>query len=47
MPFGEIFDLQALGADCADDGQWEFLFVAQPLQIDGGIGSPINPIAVK
>lgn len=47
MPFGEIFDLQALGADCAADGVWEFLFVAQPLEIAGGIGSPINPIAVK
>ena len=47
MPFGEIFDLQALGADCAEDGQWDFLFVAQPLEITGGIGSPINPIAVK
>jgi kynurenine formamidase len=47
MPFGEIFDLQALGADCAEDGQWDFLFVAQPLEIAGGIGSPINPVAVK
>ena len=28
------------------DVQWEFLFVAAPLRIAGGTGSPLNPIAI-
>ena len=26
--------------------RWEFLFVAAPLRIAGGTGSPLNPIAI-
>jgi kynurenine formamidase len=44
---GEIFDLEALAADCAADGVYEFLFVAPPLPITGAVGSPINPQAIK
>ena len=44
---GEMFDLEALGADCAADGIYEFLFVAPPLLVTGGVGSPINPQAIK
>jgi kynurenine formamidase len=44
---GEIFDLEALAADCAEDGRYEFLFVAPPLPITGAVGSPINPYAIK
>jgi kynurenine formamidase len=44
---GEIFDLEALADDCAADGRYEFLFSAPPLPITGGVGSPVNPIAVK
>jgi kynurenine formamidase len=47
MPFGEIFWLEALAADCAADGVFEFLLAAPPLRVTGGIGSPINPLAVK
>jgi kynurenine formamidase len=32
--------------ELATAGQKEFLFIAAPLAIDGGSGSPINPIAV-
>ena len=31
---------------CASAGRWDFLFVAAPLRISGGTGSPINPIAI-
>jgi kynurenine formamidase len=44
---GEIFDLEALAADCAADGVYEFLFSGPPLPITGGVGSPVNPIAIK
>jgi kynurenine formamidase len=47
MPFGEMFDLEALAADCARDGVWTFLLAAPPLGVTGGIGSPVNPLAVK
>ncbi len=44
---GEIFDLDPLAADCAQDGVYEFFFVAPPLPITGAVGSPINPQAIK
>lgn len=44
---GEILDLEPLGEDCANDGVYEFMFVAPPLIVTGGVGSPINPQAVK
>ena len=47
LTLGEMFDLEALAADCARDGVWEFLFTAPPLKVTGGVGSPLNPLAVK
>ena len=38
----EFLDLEALAAARA----YEFLFVATPLRLDGGIGSPIVPLAI-
>jgi kynurenine formamidase len=31
---------------CERIGRWDFLFMAAPLRITGGTGSPLNPIAV-
>jgi hypothetical protein len=47
LTLGEMFDLEALAADCAADGVWECLFTAPPLRVTGGVGSPLNPLAVK
>jgi kynurenine formamidase len=44
---GQNFDLEALGADCATDGEYTFLLEASPLPFTGGCGSPVNPVAVK
>jgi hypothetical protein len=44
---GEMWDLDALAADCAADGIHDFWLTAAPLPITGAVGSPINPIAVK
>jgi kynurenine formamidase len=44
---GEIFDLEALAADCAEDGVFEFFFSAPPLPFSKAVGSPINPLAIK
>jgi len=44
---GEIWWLEELAADCKEDGRYEFFLAAQPLNIPGAVGSPINPIAIK
>ncbi|HEY1572486.1 MAG TPA: cyclase family protein [Pseudonocardiaceae bacterium] len=44
---GEIWDLEALAADCADDGVHEFLFCGPPLPFTHAVGSPLNPMAIK
>ncbi|MGY1682311.1 cyclase family protein [Geodermatophilus sp. SYSU D01176] len=43
----EIADLEQLAADCAEDGQYAFLYVAAPLKVAKGSGSPVNPVVVK
>jgi len=47
MMLGEIWDLEALSQDCAADGVYAFLLVAQPLRVTGAVGSPVNPVAIK
>jgi len=47
LTLGEMFALEVLARDCAQDGVWEFLFTAPPLKVTGGVGSPLNPLAVK
>lgn len=47
MMLGEMFDMEELAADCAADGVYEFLLVAPPLTVTGGVGSPVNPQAIK
>lgn len=47
MMLGEIWDLEALGEDCAADGVYEFMLIAPALPFSGGVGTPVNPIAIK
>jgi kynurenine formamidase len=47
LAIGEMFDLEALAADCAADGVYEGLFTAAPLHKVGGSGSPANALAIK
>jgi len=47
LAFGEIFDLDALAADCAADGRYEFMLAASPLPITGAVGSPVGAVAIK
>jgi kynurenine formamidase len=44
---GELFDLEALAEDCAKNGVYTFLLSAPVLPARGGVGSPINPLALK
>lgn len=47
VAFTEICDLEQLAADCAEDRRYAFLYVAAPLKVAKGSGSPVNPIAIK
>ncbi|WP_460448723.1 cyclase family protein [Alsobacter sp. SYSU BS001988] len=47
VSMGEIFYLKEIAEDCAQDKVYEFFFVAPPLHLPGGAGSPINPQAIK
>ena len=47
MVFGELFDLEDLADDCAQDSVYECLFMAKPLMLHGGVGSPANALAMK
>ena len=38
--------LGALMAACAELSQWDFQLTIAPLRIQGGTGSPVNPIAL-
>jgi len=42
----DYLQFEDLRAVCERDGRWEFLFVAAPLRMAGGTGSPLNPIAI-
>jgi kynurenine formamidase len=47
LTLGEIFHLEELARDCAADGRYAFLLVAPPLPVTHGVGTPINPYALK
>jgi kynurenine formamidase len=44
---GELFDLDELADDCAQDHVYDGMFVAAPMPIVGASGSPLNPIVLK
>ncbi|WP_328296591.1 cyclase family protein [Streptomyces sp. NBC_00435] len=46
VPLLDNLDLEALSAACAEAGRHEFMIVVTPLDIPGGTGSPVNPVAV-
>lgn len=47
VSFNEIDWLEDLAEDCANDGQYTFLYTAAPLKIVQGTGAPVNPIVIK
>jgi kynurenine formamidase len=42
----DYLQFEDLVPQCEAAGRWEFLFVAAPLRVVGGTGSPLNPIAI-
>jgi kynurenine formamidase len=47
MTQGQNWVLDDLAADCAADGRYTFLLDATPLPFTNGLGSPLNPVALK
>jgi kynurenine formamidase len=46
VPLLDNLDLEALSAATAEEGRHAFLFVVAPLNLPGGTGSPVTPVAV-
>jgi hypothetical protein len=46
MPLMELLDLEQLGTACAERERWDFLFIAVPMHLAGGVSSPANAIAL-
>ena len=46
MPLLDNMDLDRLAIACAKAKRWTFLFVASPLRIKAGTGSPVNALAL-
>ena len=44
---GQNWALDALAADCANDGQYDFLLSATPLPLTRSVGGPVAPTAIK
>ncbi|HEU5033938.1 MAG TPA: cyclase family protein [Mycobacteriales bacterium] len=44
---GQNFDLEALAADCAEDGRYAFLLIAAPEPFVAACGAPVVPVAIK
>ncbi|MBV6760219.1 cyclase family protein [Rhodococcus opacus] len=47
VAFAEILSLDELASDCAEDGQYDFLYAAAPLKVAEATGAPVNPLAIK
>lgn len=46
MPLLENLDLERLATEATARSRWSFLFIAAPLDLRGGTGSPVNPLAL-
>jgi kynurenine formamidase len=44
---GQNWVLDELADACAEDGRYDFLLDATPLPFTGGLGSPLNPVALR
>jgi kynurenine formamidase len=47
MPIGELFDLDALAADCATTGTWDSFFTSAPINLQNGVASPPNALCIR
>ncbi len=46
MPILDNLNLDDVAAAARERNRWDFMFVAAPLRVVGGTGSPVNPLAI-
>ncbi|MCJ1676569.1 cyclase family protein [Streptomyces sp. APSN-46.1] len=46
VPLLDNLDLEPLSAACAEAGRYAFMLVVTPLNVPGGTGSPVDPVAI-
>ncbi len=46
VPILDNLDLEAAAEAAAQRDRWEFLLTVAPLPVEGGTGSPVNPLAI-
>jgi kynurenine formamidase len=47
MTLGEMFDFEALTADCRADGRWDCFFSGPIIKFTRAVGCPVSPLAMK
>jgi kynurenine formamidase len=47
LPIGELWDLEALAADCEQDERYACFLVSAPINLPGGAASPPNALCLK
>jgi hypothetical protein len=47
MTQGQHFNLEALAADCADDGRYTMFLDATPLPFTHAVSGMVAPVAIK
>jgi hypothetical protein len=45
-PIGEMLDLEKLSEVCKKEKRWEFFFTSQPANVEGGVGTHVNGMAI-
>jgi kynurenine formamidase len=45
-PIGEMWDLEALAAECEKEQRWTFFLTSAPLNTKGGVASPPNAVGI-
>jgi len=46
MPIGEVWDLEELAKACQEEKRWTFFLTSQPLNLEAGVASPANVMAI-
>jgi hypothetical protein len=45
-PIGELWDLEELARLCEKNKRWTFFLTSAPLNVEGGVASPCNAMAI-
>ena len=45
-PIGELFHLERLAEQCEAEKRWSFFVTSEPCNVDGGVASPPNILAI-